>query len=178
MVACLQWLVHQKGLGAAAPLIAPPIESRPHMRIRAVILRPRPGRCARSRKMSRARNLTDIIDSVPAAVRWKLDQDIDFEHRDARGQVIPQDLGRIADIMVDWQDIVADLLGLSVDDRNDIAERNPDKPKLQRCYKAYYEEIITLLFFFYSLYRINMYIGERHWVSGNLDLAKQPPTGL
>ena len=82
--------------------------------------------------MSRARTLSDIIASVPAAVRWKLDQEIDFEHRDIRGQVIPQDLGRIADIMVEWQDIVADLLGLSVADRNDIAERYPDRPKLQR----------------------------------------------
>ena len=87
---------------------------------------------ASAAKMSRTRTLSDIIASVPAAVRWKLDQEIDFEHRDIRGQVIPQDLGRIADVMVDWHDVVADLLGLSVADRNDIAEKNPDKPKLQR----------------------------------------------
>ena len=76
--------------------------------------------------------MSQIIASVPAAVQWKLDEEIDFEHKDIRGQVIPQHLGRIADIMVDWQDAVADNLGLSVPDRNDIAEKNPDKPKLQR----------------------------------------------
>lgn len=85
-------------------------------------------------KMSRARTLSQIIASVPAAVQWKLDEEIDFEHKDIRGQVIPQHLGRIADIMLDWQDAVADSLCLSVTDRNDIAERYPDKPKLQRYY--------------------------------------------
>ena len=76
--------------------------------------------------------LPEIIASVPAAVQWKLDQEIDFEHKDIRGFMIPQHLGRIADIMLDWEDVVADHLGLSVPDRNDIADKSVDKPKLQR----------------------------------------------
>ena len=83
-------------------------------------------------KMSRARTLSDIIASVPAAVRWKLDEEIDFEHRDGRGLIIHKHLGRIADVILDWQDVVADHLGLSDTDRNDIVERYRDKPKLQR----------------------------------------------
>ena len=82
--------------------------------------------------MSRARTLSEIIASVPAAARWKLDQEIDFENRDIRGRVIPQHLGRIADVILDWQDVVADQLDLSIIDRKDIVERYRDKPKLQR----------------------------------------------
>ena len=89
-------------------------------------------------KMSRARTLSDIIGSVPAAVRWKLDQEIDFEHRDGRGLIIPKHLGRIADVILDWQDVVADHLSLSDTDRNDIVERYRDKPKLQRYFFLLY----------------------------------------
>ena len=83
-------------------------------------------------KMSRARTLSEIIASVPAAVRWKLDKEIDFENRDIIGRVIPKHLGRIADVILDWQDVVADQLDLSIIDRKDIVERYRDKPKLQR----------------------------------------------
>ena len=85
----------------------------------------------------------DIIASVPAAVRWKLDQEIDFEHRDIRDQVIPQDLGRmIADVLQWWtsKTLWRNLLGLSVADRNKITLRNSNKPKLQR-----YSFVISLL---------------------------------
>lgn len=82
--------------------------------------------------MSRARTLSEIIGSVPAAVRGKLDQEIDFEHRDNRGIVISKHLGRIADLMSDWQGVVADHLGLSTPDRNDITKRYRDEPNLQR----------------------------------------------
>ena len=90
--------------------------------------------------MSRARTSSEIIGSVSAAVRWKLDQEIDFEHRDSRGLIIPKHLGRIADVMLDWQDVVADHLGLNDTERNDIVERYRDKPKLQR-----YSEALILL---------------------------------
>lgn len=76
-----------------------------------------------------ARTLQDVIASVPAAVRCKLDQEIDSDHRDNRGQVIPQDLGRIAESMVDWDGVVADCLGLTEPERRDIRE---SKSKLQR----------------------------------------------
>ena len=83
-------------------------------------------------QMSRTHTLSEIIlGSVPAAVRWKLDQEIDFEHRDGRGLIIPKHLGRIADVILDWQD-VADHLGLSDTDRNDILGRYHHNPKLQR----------------------------------------------
>ena len=79
-----------------------------------------------------ARNLDDIIGSVPATVRWKLDKEIDFEHKNATGQVIPKHLGRIADLITDWDGAVADNLDLTDAERNDIRESNPAKPKQQR----------------------------------------------
>ena len=79
-----------------------------------------------------ARILDDILSSVPATNGWKLDQKIDFEHRDSRGQMIPHHLGRIADSMTDWEGVIADHLGLSEPDRSDIRERNPREPTLQR----------------------------------------------
>ena len=79
-----------------------------------------------------ARNLDDVVSSIPDVSRWKLDQEIDFEHRDIRGQVIPEHLGRIADSMVDWEGRIADLLGLSDVDRSDIRAKNLNKPKMQR----------------------------------------------
>ena len=79
-----------------------------------------------------SRSLSDIISSVPIANRWKLDQEIDFEHRDIRGRVVPQHLGIIAESMVDWEGAIADLLGLTEADRSDIKDGNPQKPKLQR----------------------------------------------
>ena len=80
-----------------------------------------------------ARSLDDVVSSVPDANRWKLDQEIDFEHRDTLNQVIPEHLGRIANsIMVDWETTVADYLGLTEADRSDIRKKNPREPKLQR----------------------------------------------
>ena len=79
-----------------------------------------------------ARSLENVLSSVPDANRWKLDREIDFEHRDARGQVIPHHLGRIADSMTDWEGAIADHLGLSETDRSDIREMYSSKPKLQR----------------------------------------------
>ena len=79
-----------------------------------------------------ARTLGDVLSSVPDANRWKLDREIDFEHRDARDQVIPEHLGRIAESMVDWEGVIADHLGLSEPDRSDIREKNHYRPNLQR----------------------------------------------
>ena len=82
--------------------------------------------------MIMARSLDDVLSSISDANQWKLDQEIDFDHRDDRGQVIPQHLGRIAEAMVDWEGVIADHLGLSEPDRSDIREKNPREPKLQR----------------------------------------------
>ena len=79
-----------------------------------------------------AKSLHDVLSSVPDADRWKLDQEIDFENRNAIGQVIPQHLARIADSMVEWEGVVADHLGLSAADRMDVRETYPNKPGLQR----------------------------------------------
>ena len=79
-----------------------------------------------------ARSLDEVVTSVAAVDRWKLDKEVDFEHRDARGHVIPEHLGRIADSMTDWDGDIADHLGLSEPDRSDIRERNIREPKLQR----------------------------------------------
>ena len=77
-----------------------------------------------------ARSLDAILFSIPDANRWKLDREIDFG--DARGQVIPQHLGRIAASMVDWEGAIADHLGLSEADRSDIRDKNPREPAQQR----------------------------------------------
>ena len=78
------------------------------------------------------RSLENVLSSVPDANRWKLDREIDFEHRDVRGEVIPHHLGRIANSMTNWEGVIADLLGLSETDRSDIREKCPSKPQLQR----------------------------------------------
>ena len=77
-------------------------------------------------------SMDKVVASVPTVDRWKLDKEIDFEHRDSRGHVIPQHLGRIAESMTAWEGDIADHLGLSEPDRSDIRERNSREPKLQR----------------------------------------------
>jgi hypothetical protein len=79
-----------------------------------------------------SRSLEAVLSSVPDANRWKLDREIDFEHRDDRGQLIPRHLGKIAESMTDWEGAIADHLGLSEADRSDIRDKNPRQPKLQR----------------------------------------------
>jgi hypothetical protein len=79
-----------------------------------------------------SRSLEAVLSSVPDANRWKLDREIDFEHRDDRGQLIPQHLGKIAESMTDWEGAIADHLGLSEPDRSDIRDKNPTQLKLQR----------------------------------------------
>ena len=78
-----------------------------------------------------AKTFDEVVASVPQVNRWKLDKEIDFEHRNAEGDVTPKHLGRIADSMTDWEGDIADHLDLSDIDRNDIRERNRE-PKLQR----------------------------------------------
>ena len=79
-----------------------------------------------------SRSLDAVLSSVPDANRWKLDREIDFEHRDERGQLIPRHLGKMAESMTDWEGAIADHLGLSEPDRSDIRDKNPREPKLQR----------------------------------------------
>ena len=82
--------------------------------------------------MDRQNRLDDLLSSVPLANHWKLDKEIDFEHRDAEGQPIPKHLGKIADSMTDWEGAVADCLGLSESVRNDIRVKHPFKAQQQR----------------------------------------------
>ena len=79
-----------------------------------------------------SRSLEAVLSSVPDANRWKLDREIDFEHRDERGQLIPRHIGKMAESMTDWEGAIADHLGLSEPDRSDIRDKNPRQPELQR----------------------------------------------
>ena len=79
-----------------------------------------------------ARTLQSILDSVPAAIRRKLDQEIDFDHRNPRGKMIPEDLGRISESMAEWDGAVADCLGLTDTERRDIRDGYPNNPNQQR----------------------------------------------
>ena len=81
---------------------------------------------------SRHRSLADLIASIPKVNRWKLDKEIDFENRDLRGRTVPLHLGRIAADMTDWEDSIADNLGLTATDKADIMEKFHRKPSLQR----------------------------------------------
>ena len=76
------------------------------------------------------RSLDAVLSSVPDANRWKLDREIDFEHRDERGQLIPRHLGKMAESMTDWEGAIADHLGLSKPDRSEIRDKYPWEPKL------------------------------------------------
>ena len=79
-----------------------------------------------------SRSLDAVLSSVPDANRWKLDREIDFEHRDERGQLIPRHLGKMAESMTDWEGAIADHLGLSEPNRSDIRDKNARQPELQR----------------------------------------------
>ena len=76
------------------------------------------------------RKMADLVASIPASNREKVDKEIDFENcKDIQGGTIPLHLGRIAAQMTDWEVTIADLLGLTDADRADIMEK---KPSLQR----------------------------------------------
>ena len=76
------------------------------------------------------KKMGELIASIPASNRGKLDKEIDFENRkDIQGSTIPLHLGRIAAQMTNWEDKIADLLGLTDADRDDIMAK---KPSLQR----------------------------------------------
>ena len=79
-----------------------------------------------------SRRLSEIIASVPLGLQWKLDQEVDFEHKNASGLAVPKHLGRIADLMTEWEGAVADCLGLTDPEKYDIKEKSPTKPSLQR----------------------------------------------
>ena len=79
-----------------------------------------------------AKTVDEVVASVPTINRWKLNEEIDFEHKNVTGHVIPEHLGGIADSMTDWEGAIADHLGLSVQDRNDIRQSHMGEPKLQR----------------------------------------------
>ena len=84
--------------------------------------------------MAVQRKMADLVASIPASNRWKADREIDFENTDIRGRTVPQHLGRIATEMTNWEDTIADLLGLTATDTADIMEKYSRKPSLQRYY--------------------------------------------
>ena len=75
------------------------------------------------------RSLDDVLSPVPDA---KLDLEIDYEHRDERGQLIPRHLGEIARSMTDWEGVIADHLGLSEPVRREIRCKYPNRLELQK----------------------------------------------
>ena len=78
------------------------------------------------------RSLDAVLSSVPDANRWKLDREIDFEHRNERDQLIPRHLGKMAESMTDWEGVIADHLDLSEPDRSEIKYKYPKELELQR----------------------------------------------
>ena len=78
------------------------------------------------------RKMADLIASIPASSRWKVDKEIDFENKNVQGGTIPQDLGRIAKQMTGWEGTISDNLGLTEVDRADIKEKYSNEPELQR----------------------------------------------
>jgi hypothetical protein len=75
------------------------------------------------------RKMADLIASIPESNRWKVDREIDFESK--RGlDTVPQHLGKIAAVMIDWECEIADNLRLTTAERADISEKI--KPSLQR----------------------------------------------
>ena len=79
-----------------------------------------------------AGSLMDVLASVPQDNRWKLDQEIDFEHKAGNGETTSKHLDMIADFMEEWDGAVADNLGLTEADRIDIRQKYANKPDMQR----------------------------------------------
>ena len=96
--------------------------------------------------------LAGLIARIPAANRWKVDREIDFENRDIRGRTVPLHLGRIASDMTDWEGSIADNLGLTATDKADIMDKFNRKPSLQR--------------YNFNISRLNMIINTLCWVAG------------
>ena len=76
--------------------------------------------------------LANVILSIPESKRFKLDKEIDFENKDLRGQTVPKHLGKIAAAITSWEGAVADELGLSETDKEDIRDKYQRNPSLRR----------------------------------------------
>ena len=74
--------------------------------------------------------LVEIIDSVPYSNQWKLDQEIDFEHKNNMGQTISKHLGKIAYSIENWETL-AEHLDLSASDKTAISGKYPFDQELQ-----------------------------------------------
>ena len=60
--------------------------------------------------MARSKDLDYYLSWIPID---NLDRQIDDEHRDARGRILDEDLGKIAEKMPDWVGNIATALGLA-----------------------------------------------------------------
>ena len=73
----------------------------------------------------------EIIGSIPSANWWKLDKEID--RLNEQEERIPRHLGTIASSMINWEGCIADELGLTEPEREDIVQgRYALKPEMQR----------------------------------------------
>ena len=82
-------------------------------------------------------SLMDVLASVPQDNLWKLDQEIDFEHKAGNGETTSKHLDMIAEFMKEWDGAVADNLGLTEADRIDIYIYNRNMPINQICKGIY-----------------------------------------
>ena len=84
--------------------------------------------------MSRSQRsvLENVILTIPESNRFKLDKEVDFKNKDLRGQTVPKHLGKIAAAITSWEGAVADELGLSETDKEDIREKYQRNPVLRR----------------------------------------------
>ena len=78
--------------------------------------------------------MADLIASIPASSRWKVDKDIDFENKQdiIQGGTVPLHIGRIAAQMINWEGTIGDNLGLTRVDIANVKEKYPQNPELQR----------------------------------------------
>ena len=76
-------------------------------------------------------NMADVEKYCSLISSDDLDKPIDYKH-EQRGQLIPKDLGRIADGMKEWKGAVADALGLTDADVANIEGNHQSKLGLQK----------------------------------------------
>lgn len=82
--------------------------------------------------LSQRSALENVILSIPESNKFKLDKEVDFENKDIRGQTVPKHLGKIAAAITSWEGAVADELGLSEADKEDIRVKHQRNPVLRR----------------------------------------------
>ena len=75
--------------------------------------------------------MADVEKYFSLISRDDLDRPIDYKH-EQQGQLIPKDLGRIADGIKEWKGVVAETLGLTDADVANIEGKYQNHPELQK----------------------------------------------